>query len=115
MARSWMPSKVGRASVSLVPWLCSLGAVQFVDQGCVDLFVDAIEWGSVSEGLVPRRSALRAGLFVDRGCFDLFADAVKHRAMLVRVWCHDALGAVSVVDQGLFDLFAEAGKGCQRN
>ena len=71
---------MGSASESLVPRHCSLGAVQFVDRGCVDLFVDAIEGGSVSEGLVPRHSALRAGLFVDRGCFDLFPDAIQQAA-----------------------------------
>ena len=71
-----------------------------MDRGCVDLFVDAVEGGSVSEGLVPRRSVLRAGLFVDQGCFDLFPDAIKQAAMLVRGWCPDALGAVVVVDQG---------------
>ena len=71
-----------------------------MDRGFVDLFVDAVEGGSVSEGLVPRRSALRAGLFVDRGCFDLFPDAIQQAAMLVRGWCPHALGAMVVVDRG---------------
>jgi len=62
LAWSWIPSKVGSASVSLVPRLCSLGAVQIVDRGCVDLFADAVKGGSAS---------------VDRGLFDLFAGAVK--------------------------------------
>ena len=39
-------------------------------------------------------------MFVDQGCSDLATDAVKRGAMLVGVWCHDALGAVSVVDPG---------------
>jgi len=55
---------------------------------------------SAIESLVPRCYALGAVSFVDRGCVDLFADAVKWGAMLVGVWCHDALGAVSVVDPG---------------
>ena len=93
MAWSRMPSKVGSASVSLVPRLCSLGAVQFVDRGCVDLFADA-----VSESATTFR--VEGGLLVDWGCFGLFTDAVKQGAMLVRGWCHDALGAVSVVDPG---------------
>ena len=72
-----------------------------MDRGCVDLFVGAVEWGSVSEGVVPRHSALRAGLFVDQGCFDLFPDAIKQAAMLVRGWCPNALGGSGGCGPGL--------------
>ena len=71
-----------------------------MDRGCFDLFADAIKGGSAIESLMPRCYTLGVVSFVDRDCVDLFADAVKWGAMLVRVWCHDALGAVSVVDPG---------------
>ena len=44
------------------------------------------------------------------GCVDLFADAIKWWAMLVRVWCHNALGVVSVVDWGCVNLSTDAVK-----